>query len=64
MSVSLGLAIGRFALGKTEQSIETFIIDEGFGCLDRRERGEMASRRNDLNGRLSRIILIEPCRRP
>ncbi len=58
VAVSLALAIGQFARGKKERPIESVIIDEGFGCLDRQGRDEMIAQLNNLKGRLARIILV------
>jgi DNA repair exonuclease SbcCD ATPase subunit len=58
VAVSLALAIGQYARGSKERPIESVIIDEGFGSLDRHGRDEMIEHLNALRGRLSRIILV------
>jgi exonuclease SbcC len=58
VAVSLALAIGQYARGSKERPIESVIIDEGFGSLDRQGRDEMIEQLNALRGRLARIILV------
>jgi exonuclease SbcC len=58
VAVSLALAIGQYARGSKERPIESVIIDEGFGSLDRHGRDEMIEQLNALRGRLARIILV------
>jgi DNA repair exonuclease SbcCD ATPase subunit len=57
VAVSLALGIGRYARG-LHRPIESVLIDEGFGCLDRQGRREMIDQLNALRGRLARIILV------
>ena len=57
VAVSLALAIGQYARG-LDRPIQSVIIDEGFGCLDRQGRDEMIAELNRLKGRLDRIILV------
>lgn len=57
VAVSLALGIGQHARGAGRR-IETVIIDEGFGCLDRQGRQEMIAQLGDLQGVLARIILV------
>lgn len=57
VAVSLALGIGQFARG-SDRPIQTVIIDEGFGCLDRQGCNEMIVELNALKGRLARIILV------
>ena len=58
VAVSLALAIGQYARGSKERPIESVIIDEGFGSLDRQGRDEMIEQLNALRGRLTRILLV------
>jgi len=57
VAVSLALGIGQHARG-AGRPIESVIIDEGFGCLDRQGRQEMIAQLGDLQGVLARIILV------
>lgn len=57
VAVSLALGIGRYARG-LHRPIESVIIDEGFGCLDRQGRDEMIAELSALKGRLARIVLV------
>lgn len=57
ISVSLALAIGRY-LGRESRRIQSVIIDEGFGSLDREGRTTMIQELERLQGELRRIILI------
>jgi exonuclease SbcC len=57
VAVSLALGIGQYARG-LHRPIESVIIDEGFGCLDRQGRQEMIDELTALKGRLARILLV------
>jgi exonuclease SbcC len=57
IAVSLALAIGQHA-GQGARRIESVIIDEGFGSLDKNGRDDMIQELNDLKERLDRIILV------
>ncbi len=57
VAVSLALGIGQHARGAGRR-IESVIIDEGFGSLDRQGRREMIAQLGDLQGALARIILV------
>lgn len=57
VAVSVALAIGRFAAGHSRR-LESVIIDEGFGSLDRDGLLAMAEELNRLKGYLRRIILV------
>ncbi len=57
VAVSLALAIGRYA-GQGGRRIESVIIDEGFGSLDREGRREMIDELHALKSALDRIILV------
>lgn len=59
VAVSMALAIGRFAAGKS-RPIEAVIIDEGFGSLDEDGLKAMARNLQDLRDKqaLKRIILV------
>jgi exonuclease SbcC len=57
VAVSLALGIGQFARGR-DRRVESVIIDEGFGGLDRVGRAEMIEHLGALRGRLARIILV------
>lgn len=57
IAVSLALAIGRYA-GQGARRIESVIIDEGFGSLDKNGRDDMIHELNELQQQLARIILV------
>jgi exonuclease SbcC len=57
IAVSLALAIGRYSSG-TRRGIESVIIDEGFGGLDKEGRDDMIDELTALGRQLSRIILV------
>ena len=56
-AVSLALAIGQY-VGRESRRIESVIIDEGFGGLDREGRDAMIEALNDLTHYLKRIIVV------
>lgn len=57
VAVSLALAIGQYA-SRQHRPIESVIIDEGFGCLDREGRQVMIQEIQNLRGQLQRVILV------
>jgi DNA repair exonuclease SbcCD ATPase subunit len=57
VAVSLALGIGKYA-SQDNQSIESVIIDEGFGSLDKQGRREMIDQLHRLGDTLCRIILV------
>jgi exonuclease SbcC len=57
IAVSLALAIGRYK-GQQARRIQSVIIDEGFGSLDKNSRDDMIQVLNDLQQALDRIILV------
>lgn len=57
IAVSLALAIGQY-VGNSARNIESVIIDEGFGSLDKNGRDDMIEELNKLKQRLKRIILV------
>lgn len=57
VAVSLALAIGRYA-GQGTRRIESVIIDEGFGSLDREGRREMIDELHALKTALDCVILV------
>jgi DNA repair exonuclease SbcCD ATPase subunit len=57
VAVSLALGMGQFA-NQLHRPIESIIIDEGFGCLDRDGRQSMIQELHQLRGLLSCIILV------
>ena len=59
VAVALALGIGRYA-GRNDARIESVIIDEGFGSLDRQNQLEMADAIRSLadNHLLKRIIVV------
>jgi DNA repair exonuclease SbcCD ATPase subunit len=57
VAVSVALAIGRFAAGQA-RPLESVIIDEGFGSLDRDGLRCAATELNRLRQHLRRIILV------
>jgi DNA repair protein SbcC/Rad50 len=57
VAVALALAIGQYA-SKQHRPIESVIIDEGFGCLDRQGRQVMIQELQNLRGHLHCILLV------
>jgi exonuclease SbcC len=57
VAVSLALGIGQYA-SKQHRPIESVIIDEGFGCLDRQGRQVMIQELQNLRGQLRCILLV------
>ncbi|MFO0850297.1 MAG: SMC family ATPase [Gemmataceae bacterium] len=57
VAVSLALAIGQYA-SRQHRPIESVIIDEGFGCLDRQGRQVMIQELQNLRGHLHCILLV------
>ena len=57
VAVSLALGIGQFA-SRSHRPIESVIIDEGFGCLDRQGRQVMIQELQNLRGHLHCILLV------
>lgn len=57
IAVSLALAIGRYA-GQEARHVESVIIDEGFGSLDKSARDDMIQELNQLQQQLARVILV------
>ncbi len=57
VAVSLALGIGQYA-SKQHRPIESVIIDEGFGCLDRQGRQVMIQELQNLRGHLRCILLV------
>jgi DNA repair exonuclease SbcCD ATPase subunit len=57
VAVSLALGIGQYA-SRQHRPIESVIIDEGFGCLDREGRQVMIQELQNLRGQLSCILLV------
>jgi DNA repair exonuclease SbcCD ATPase subunit len=57
VAISLALGIGQYA-SENGQRIESVIIDEGFGSLDRQGLRDMEDALRDLSGMLGRIILV------
>lgn len=57
VAVSLALGIGQYASSGTRR-LESVIIDEGFGSLDREGRDEMISELHQLKNELRRIIIV------
>ncbi len=57
VAVSLALGIGQYA-SKQYRPIESVIIDEGFGCLDRAGRQVMIQELHNLRGHLKSILLV------
>ncbi len=57
VAISLALGIGQFA-GGASQRIESVIIDEGFGGLDKEGRSKMIEELQALKNVLRRIILV------
>ena len=57
VAVSLALAIGQYA-SRQHRPIESVIIDEGFGCLDRQGRQVMIQELHNLREHLHCILLV------
>lgn len=57
VAVAVALAIGRYAAGQA-RPLESVIIDEGFGSLDRDGLDAMAEELNRLKQYLRRIVLV------
>jgi DNA repair exonuclease SbcCD ATPase subunit len=57
VAVSLALGMGQFASAR-RRSIQSVIIDEGFGSLDREGRQVMIQELQNLRGHLERIVLV------
>ncbi|HLW66009.1 MAG TPA: SMC family ATPase [Gemmataceae bacterium] len=57
VAISLALGIGQFA-SRLHCPIETVIIDEGFGCLDAKNRETMMEEIDLLRGELKCILLV------
>jgi len=57
VAVALALGIGQFA-SKSHRPIESVIIDEGFGCLDRNGRQIMIQELQNLKDHLKCILLV------
>jgi DNA repair exonuclease SbcCD ATPase subunit len=57
VAVSLALGIGQFA-SRAHRPIESVIIDEGFGCLDRNGRQVMIQELQNLREHLRCILLV------
>jgi exonuclease SbcC len=57
VAVSLALGIGQYA-SRQHRPIESVIIDEGFGCLDRNGRQVMIQELHNLRGHLKCILLV------
>jgi DNA repair exonuclease SbcCD ATPase subunit len=57
VAVALALGIGQYA-SRQHRPIESVIIDEGFGCLDRAGRQVMIQELQNLRGHLHCILLV------
>jgi exonuclease SbcC len=57
VAVALALGIGQYA-SRRHQPIESVIIDEGFGCLDRQGRQAVIQELQNLRGQLRCILLV------
>ncbi len=57
VAVSLALGIGQYA-SRRHRAIESVIIDEGFGCLDRHGRQVMIQELHNLRGQLRCILVV------
>jgi DNA repair exonuclease SbcCD ATPase subunit len=57
VAVSLALGIGQYA-SRSHRPIESVIIDEGFGCLDRHGRQVMIQELQNLRGQMRCILLV------
>jgi DNA repair exonuclease SbcCD ATPase subunit len=57
VAVSLALGIGQYA-SRQHRPIESVIIDEGFGCLDRYGRQVMIQELQNLRGQMRCVLLV------
>jgi DNA repair exonuclease SbcCD ATPase subunit len=57
VAVSLALGIGQYA-SRRHRPLESVIIDEGFGCLDREGRQVMIQELHNLKGQLRCILVV------
>lgn len=57
VAVALAMGIGQYA-SRQHRPIESVIIDEGFGCLDRHNRQVMIQELQNLRGHLHCILLV------
>jgi DNA repair protein SbcC/Rad50 len=57
VAVSLALGLGQYA-SRQHRPIESVIIDEGFGCLDRQGRQVMIQELQNLRGQMRCILLV------
>ena len=57
VAVSLALGIGQYA-SRRHRPIESVIIDEGFGCLDKEGRQAMIQEMQNLRDQLKCILLV------
>ena len=57
VAVALALGLGQYA-SKQHRPIESVMIDEGFGCLDRNGRQVMIQELQNLRGHLQCILLV------
>lgn len=57
VAVSLALGLGQYA-SRQHRPIESVIIDEGFGCLDKDGRQAMIQELQNLRGQLRCILLV------
>lgn len=57
IAISLALAIGSY-FGRDARRVESVIIDEGFGCLDKANREDTIEVLKALQGTMKRIILV------
>jgi DNA repair exonuclease SbcCD ATPase subunit len=57
VAVSLALGLGQYA-SRQHRPIESVIIDEGFGCLDKEGRQAMIQELHNLRGQLRCILLV------
>ena len=59
VAVALALGIGRYAAaGQGAARLESVMIDEGFGSLDKQGRDEMVGELRNLGHELKRVILV------
>jgi DNA repair exonuclease SbcCD ATPase subunit len=57
VAVAVALGLGQYA-SRQHRPIESVIIDEGFGCLDRQGRQVMIQELQNLRGQLRCILLV------
>jgi DNA repair exonuclease SbcCD ATPase subunit len=58
LAVAIALAVGQYACKNAAGGVESVIIDEGFGSLDKENRDQMIEELHRLGTLLKRVILV------